>query len=412
VTPEVLTALNKLGVKGAGDNRVFEGQKPPPLLKSPSEYFPMVRRGFAMSPGEKDTQDDEIMAVGWKVEITNRKEREEALRDEVHRFETKSRKFYSNLEEGVEVVLWQLNRNNENAQQKEDFVLTAAPITMKLHKRGEMLLQAVLAFNSRGGYLSKALGRGERSLIDPLALHEILEVKAGSFGFDSYELPTPGKANVKAKGSDGKHASLFLTLKASPTPVASSRFYFVKFKSRSARNDLLNGLRGLLADVQIHEGVSVSTIYSPNKEQNSGNSRGSTRRMPNANSKEAHNNVAQIEEPKQTNKPEILVPLSEVHKALNRERQNYDRLLLLMLQGAPDLQEKEEEMLSLRGKLSAALADSEEKIRVQANDSKLIMQLSKKLEMLLMENEDLRDQNDRLNSRLVSVECEKMNLMG
>ena len=37
------------------------------------------------------------------------------------------------------------------------------------------------------------------------------------------------------------------------------------------------------------------------------------------------------------------------------------------------------------------------------------MQLSKKLETLLMDNEDLRDQNDRLNTRLVTIECEKMN---
>lgn len=81
-------------------------------------------------------------------------------RDEVRRFETKTRKFYSNLEEGVEVTLWQMNHNSET-NQKEDFVLKAAPITMKLHKRGEMLLQAVLTFNSRGGYFSKALGRGK-----------------------------------------------------------------------------------------------------------------------------------------------------------------------------------------------------------------------------------------------------------
>jgi cell division septum initiation protein DivIVA len=39
------------------------------------------------------------------------------------------------------------------------------------------------------------------------------------------------------------------------------------------------------------------------------------------------------------------------------------------------------------------------------------MQLSKKLETLLMDNEDLRDQNDRLNTRLVTVEPEKMNLL-
>ena len=56
--------------------------------------------------------------------------------------------------------------------------------------------------------------------------------------------------------------------------------------------------------------------------------------------------------------------------------------------------------------------ESKEKDRVQANDSKLIMQLSKKLENLLMDNEDLRDQNDRLNTRLVTVESESMNASG
>jgi len=81
--------------------------------------------------------------------------------DEAHRFEAKSRKFYANLEEGVEVTLWQMNRNSESRELSYEFVLKAAPTMMKLHKRGDMLLQAVLTFNSRGGYFSKALGRGK-----------------------------------------------------------------------------------------------------------------------------------------------------------------------------------------------------------------------------------------------------------
>merc|ERR1712157_366819 len=60
-----------------------------------------------------------------------------------------------------------------------------------------------------------------------------------------------------------KHSSLFITLCASPTPLSSSRLYFLLFKNRSARNDLLNGLRGLLADLQIHEGISISTMQIP-----------------------------------------------------------------------------------------------------------------------------------------------------
>jgi glucose-6-phosphate 1-dehydrogenase len=136
----------------------------------------------------------------------------------------------------------------------------------------------------------------------------------------------------------------------------------------------------MLADMQVHEGVGVSSI-----EQNDDGS---------------------------IDDEDIMVPLAEVHNAINREREAYDRLLLMLLQGQEDLKEKEDELMTMRGKVDGMQAESAEKDRVQANDSKLIMQLSKKLETLLMDNEDLRDQNDRLNSRLVAVECEKMNLMG
>ena len=167
-------------------------------------------------------------------------------------------------------------------------------------------------------------------------------------------------------------------MKATPTPEASFRSYIFRFKSRSARNDVLNGLRSILADMQIREGVSISSI------QQGGD--------------EVEDDVT-------------MVPLTEVHNAINKEREAYDRLLLLLLQGQEDLKDREDDLLALRGKLDAVDSESAEKDRIQANDSKLIMQLSKKLETLLMDNEDLRDQNDRLNSRLVVVECEKMNLL-
>ena len=58
----------------------------------------------------------------------------------------------------------------------------------------------------------------------------------------------------------------------------------------------------------------------------------------------------------------------------------------------------------MRNSLEAVIAESREKDRTQANDSKLIMQLSKKLETLLMDNEDLRDQNENLNNRVIRLE--------
>jgi hypothetical protein len=383
VTPGVVTALDKVGIDEAKDNSLFnESQQKDrrgSFLRSPSEYLPMIRRGFS----RHEEKNEEVIAMGWKVEVRNRKEREELLRDEVDRFEIKIDRFSHMLEEGIEVTMWQLSGRIElGGEEKDEFGLKSTAVTVKLHRRGDLFVQSVLNFTLRGGYLSKAIGRhrGDKAALEPLSMYDILEVKAGCSGFDPMSLPTSSKTKAgKGAKNDHNQSQLFLTIKATPTPEASYRSYIFKFKSRGARNDVLNGLRSILADMQIHEGVSISHMHH----------------------KHEHEEDAD----------RIMVPLTEVHNAINREREAYDRLLLLLLQGQEDLKEKEDELLTMRGKLDSVVKESTEKDRVQANDSKLIMQLSKKLETLLMDNEDLRDQNDRLNSRLVSVECEKMNLM-
>lgn len=78
-TKEVISTLDKLGInlkdtpKAVKDRPFFE--------RSPSDYFPLVRRGMAALADELLTkEEDEVVKVGWKHEITSRKEREEALR--------------------------------------------------------------------------------------------------------------------------------------------------------------------------------------------------------------------------------------------------------------------------------------------------------------------------------------------
>ena len=229
----------------------------------------------------------------------------------------------------------------------------------------------------------------DKTALEPLSLGEILEVKAGCAGYDHTELPSSTGREKKSKSkskkvskgdAENRQSSLFLTVKATPTPIANERSYIIRFKSRSARNDMLHGLRSILAEMQIQEGVSISGLQF---NQQAGNE----------------------------DEDNIMVPLSAVNQVINKEREAYDRILLMLLQGGEDLKDKEDELLGLRSKLENVVQESGEKDRVQANDSKLIMQLSKKLETLLMDNEDLRDQNDRLNTRLVAVECEKMNLL-
>jgi hypothetical protein len=312
-------------------------------------------------------------------------------------FETKVKKFYSLLEEGIDVTVWQLNKTSEvGGTAGEEFVIKSSTMTLKLHRRGDLLVQTVLTFNSTGGYLSKALGRRrDKAAHEPLPLNDILEVKAGCVGFDHAELPssTNKKGSSSKVKSENMQSSLFLTIKATATPMASSRSYFLRVKARSTRNDLLNGLRGILADLQVHEGVSISQIQTPAAVQHA-------RRMPGS----AHTNAGPNPFVGKAGR-DIMVPLADIHDLINNERESYDRLVLTMLQGRNDLKEKEDELLTLRGKLQQSMSVCAEKDKTQANDSKLIMQLSKKLESLLMENEDLRDNNDRLNQRLVQVEC-------
>merc|ERR1712165_437681 len=242
----------------------------------------------------------------------------------------------------------------------------------------------------------------------PLSLTEILEVRAGCDGYDTAALPFSSKRSKRS--NENKSSGLFLTLKASPTPIASNRSYFLKFKSRSARNDLLIGLRGLLGEMQVNEGVNISSLEGPSilgegvasspMRKRSGEAQASPRRQR----RQSH-----ALPPDSDN---MMVPLSEVRKTIDAERQAYDRLLLILLQGSSDLQKSEDDLVIMREKLDIVIADAKEKDRIQANDSTLIMQLSKKLETLLMDNEDLRDQNDALNNRIIAMEGEKLQHFG
>jgi len=350
-------------------------------IRSPSEFLPNITRGIST------LNQKEVVDMGWKVDVTSRKEREESLRDETHRFESKLKNLYSTLEHGAEVAMWQLNKHSDLNEANDEFSLKNTQVRIGLEQRGGFLVQAVLTFTMTGGYLSKAMNRrrmSNKNVLDPLSLNELLEIKAGCDGYDTRELPTTGRAKKKNELHDT--GSLFLTLKAAPTPVASKRFYFLKFKSRSARNDLLVSLRVLLADLQIKEGVAISSIQN-----------GKT-----SDSRVAKNNASQ---PSQDE--EVLIPLFEVRKVIDQQRSEYDRLLILMHQGTMDHKDRENDMMYLQTKLDRVLKESKDKDKIQANDSKLIMQLSKKLESLLMDNEDLREQNEILNNNILAMQPNK-----
>jgi hypothetical protein len=88
-----------------------------------------------------------------------------SLRDDAHQFELKLKKFAALLEHGIEVTMWQMNRNSEfGAKTQDDFALKETQVQLKLNKRGEFLVQSALTFSMKGGYLSKALNRRKGTL--------------------------------------------------------------------------------------------------------------------------------------------------------------------------------------------------------------------------------------------------------
>ena len=111
-----------------------------------------IRRGF------KGEEKEDTVVVGWKADVRSRKQREEVLRDEVHRFESRMKGFVHSLEEGVDVTMWQMSRSEEKNAPAE-FVLKASHVTVRIQRKGDMWVQGIVNFTTRGGYLSKAIGR-------------------------------------------------------------------------------------------------------------------------------------------------------------------------------------------------------------------------------------------------------------
>ena len=127
----------------------------------------------------------------------------------------------------------------------------------------------------------------------------------------------------------------------------------------------MRGLRGLLANLQIHEGVSISSIHLPKPDKSLPRRRLTSGRGFDHQHEEDVVDAAEMDPNEHT---DVSIPLRDVHYLVNKEREAYDRLLLIMLQGSSDLKEKEDDDLALREKLEEALAESFEKDRIAAND--------------------------------------------
>jgi len=305
------------------------------------------------------------------------------------------------FENGLDVVLWQWDSgiSSSGFDDEEKFNVLNSHVVMKLVKHGEGLIMSEFSFARSKGIIGnvgqRIRGTADKLVTDSLLVREILEIKAGCLGYSSGILPMSKSSKTRSK--DNKNSTLFLTIKATPTPVAPSRSYFIKLKTREERNEMLHGLRKVMADLQIEESTVSQQKNAPHLSRTSAPQRRRIVGRTNITKEVTHEDNSQA------------VPMSEVKTLIVKERANYERLLVQMMQGKDDMLEKEDEVLELKQTIESMAVAENEKSKIQANDSKLIMQLSKKLETLLISLEDMKERNDKLNLRLIEAECEKMN---
>lgn len=244
---------------------------------------------------------------------------------------------------------------------------------------------------------------GDKAL-EALPFHEVLDCRAGCAGLDDGMLPC-----AKGKPVDSSlESGLFLTLVAVATPNSPSRSFFLKFKTRVERNDMLCGLRKLLADIQIFEGEESSGgsngLTSPFRNVSPAMSLGLSKSFLKS-KKTGAGAEAQMKAKKVYGSggqkgAKTMVLLEDVHTQLSKERSNYERLMVQMLQSTFDLSEREDEVATLKKQLAEEQIAVTKRGRSQSEEHKVMMQLSRKLETLLVDNEDLREQNEGLMAEL------------
>lgn len=88
--------------------------------------------------------------------------------------------------------------------------------------------------------------------------------------------------------------------------------------------------------------------------------------------------------------------MTEVKRQLLVERTNYERLMVQMLVLTNDLNEREDQIIALK-KREAAFQDTlANKERMYEQDAMVRMQLGKRLEQVLMDKEEIKDELDNL----------------
>jgi chromosome segregation ATPase len=94
---------------------------------------------------------------------------------------------------------------------------------------------------------------------------------------------------------------------------------------------------------------------------------------------------------------------SDVKRQLLVERSNYEKLMVQMLVLTNDLNEREDHIIAMKKREAAFEEQLASKEKMYEQDAKVRMQLGKRLEDVLMDKEEIKDELDNLKAQLEMI---------
>lgn len=231
----------------------------------------------------------------------------------------------------------------------------------------------------------------------PIKISEILEC-------------IPGAYHKISSTSQSKDDSQYLTI-VSHSPGSAPRNVSILLESRDERNTILTGLRTLVSDV--HMSTSNETVETSTEAASSSQPAQKQAVRRRSSFKESILAEAKIEDKANQSKSSQGKPsrrgslgsesASEVKRQLLVERSNYEKLMVQMLVLTNDLNEREDQIIAMKKREAAYEEQLASKEKMYEQDAKVRMQLGKRLEDVLMDKEEIKDELDNLKAQLEMI---------
>jgi len=218
----------------------------------------------------------------------------------------------------------------------------------------------------------------------------------------------PGAYHKISSTATTKDDSRYLTI-VSHAPGHAPRNLSILVESREERNAILTGLRTLVSDM--HMSASNDDVDLTTSDSTTGGTQ-TTKAVRRASFRDTILAEANKEElggagggtDKAARRGSLTgESTSEVKRQLLVERSNYEKLMVQMLVLTNDLNEREDQIIAMKKREAAFEEQLASKEKMYEQDAKVRMQLGKRLEDVLMDKEEIKDELDNLKAQLEMI---------